>query len=140
MVEEIRDIATPEGSEGLLAIVVTKDTENPVPRGVNFITDKDAELQVAFIKHPSGHSIPSHRHPPQDRRIRRTQEVLIVQRGRLTVNFYTGDGRHVATRSVKEGDVVILTGGGHGFTCDTDVEFVEVKQGPYVSHVDKVQL
>ncbi len=36
------------------------------------------------------------------------------------------------------GDIILLAGGGHGFTFLEDSEVIEIKQGPYISfEVDK---
>lgn len=136
MIEEVRDSRI-EGGEGLLAIVIRKDQRK---NGVNFVTDRDAELQVALIKHPCGHEVVPHRHLPASRTLKLTQEVLVVQKGFLLARFYASDGRYVDSKCIGPNEVVLLISGGHGFVAETDVEFVEVKTGPYLGALDKCPL
>ena len=40
---------------------------------------------------------------------------------------------------MKKGDTILLATGGHGFRALEEIEMIEVKQGPYVEHEDKVR-
>jgi hypothetical protein len=103
-----------------------------LPAATEFITPPDATLQVGHIVHPRGHEISRHEHPPQDRLISNTAEVLLVQRGRCEMDIYDGQRRLVATRELWLGDIVLLLDCGHGFRMLEDTVLLEVKQGPYV--------
>lgn len=124
----------------LLAIVVRRsfhlerDSNN---RGVHFITGADEALQVGAITHPAGHVVAPHIHLTAPRWTRRTQEVLIVRRGRIRANFYTDRGRQVCSRIIEAGDLIILVSGGHGFEMLEEAEMFEVKNGPYLGEADK---
>jgi mannose-6-phosphate isomerase-like protein (cupin superfamily) len=78
-------------------------------------------------------------HTPVPREVAYTQEVLFVRKGRLRVDFYGPDQRHIESRVVGAGDVILLASGGHGFEVLEDLEMFEVKQGPYSEHADKVR-
>jgi hypothetical protein len=43
----------------------------------------------------------------------------------------------VATRELREGDILLLVDGGHGFRMLEDTVFVEIKQGPYTGLDEK---
>lgn len=129
-VERIEAPESWDGSEGLLALVISHAFSEP---GVTFFTDPDAAQQLAYIQHPAGHVVAAHTHYPVPRTISRTQEVLLVRRGRMVIDFYTSGQALVCSREVGAGDVVALLGGGHGMTVLDDVELFEVKQGPYLS-------
>ena len=42
-------------------------------------------------------------------------------------------------RILNDGDVILLASGGHGFEALSDVDIVEVKQGPYAGDLDKTR-
>ena len=69
----------------LLAIVI-KDSYSKT--GVSFFTPEDLSQQLAYMKHPSGTMIKPHVHNPVRREVHYTQEVLIIKRGILRVDFY----------------------------------------------------
>jgi mannose-6-phosphate isomerase-like protein (cupin superfamily) len=91
------------------------------------------------MRHPKGKEIVPHVHNPVDRHITDTQEALIIRKGSLRVDFYTQEKEYLESRTLNEGDVILLIAGGHGFQAMADLEMIEVKQGPYVGEVDKVR-
>lgn len=40
---------------------------------------------------------------------------------------------------MEAGDIILLASAGHGFEVLEELEMIEVKQGPYVEHEDKVK-
>lgn len=120
----------------LLAIIIPHDFS---AAGVNFLTPHNLSQQLAFISHPSGKKIVPHSHNPVIREVLYTQEVLVIKKGVLRVDFYDDDQRYIECRTLKAGDVILLTGGGHGFEVLEEVEMIEVKQGPYAGDDDKTR-
>lgn len=118
----------------LLAILVTNQSYDD---GVHFITPDKLSQQLAYIKHSQGKVIEPHIHNPLPREVLHTQEVLILQKGLLRVDFYDNAENYIKSRTMSSGDVIILVGGGHGFEVLQDVEMIEVKQGPYAGEYDK---
>ncbi|HEX6158803.1 MAG TPA: hypothetical protein VF111_01470 [Thermoanaerobaculia bacterium] len=118
----------------LYAIIVRNEFRED---GVHFFTSNDLSQQLAFMKHPKGKVIDAHVHLPVKREVHRTQEVLVIKRGRLRVDFYTQAQTYLESRVLREGDVLLLIAGGHGFEVIDDVEMFEVKQGPYSGDQDK---
>ncbi len=121
----------------LLALIVRAGFQAP---GVRFFTPGHLSQQLAHMQHPAGHVIPAHRHNPVVREVTLTQEVLILRRGRLRVDFYDDRGAYLQSRELGAGDVILLASGGHGFEVLDEVEMIEVKQGPYAGDADKVLL
>jgi hypothetical protein len=107
------------------------------PRRTTFLTPPTVPLQVGFVVRDAAEEIPRHAHRPVERTITTTSEVLFVQRGRCEIDIYSDDRQHVATRELREGDLVIIVGGGHGFRIIEDTVLLEVKQGPYAAAGDK---
>jgi mannose-6-phosphate isomerase-like protein (cupin superfamily) len=120
----------------LLAIIVRASFSE---QGVHFFTPNEYSQQVAFMRHASGKQIEPHVHNPVTRTVHFTKEVLFIRKGRLRVDFYTSERVYVSSRSLETGDVILLAEGGHGFVCESDVEMIEVKQGPYAGDMDKTR-
>lgn len=134
-VETVVAPATVDGCEGPLATFIYYRPDRA--SGTTFLTGKNDPLQVGIVKRQAGDSIPVHVHLPRTRVVYTTQEVLVVQKGRIRVRIGTRDGSPVAERELTRGDVVILIAGSHGFVFLEDAEILEVKQGPYSPGMDK---
>ncbi len=120
----------------LLAVIIRRDFSEP---GVHFLTPDDFSQQLAFMKHPAGKVIDPHVHNLVTRQVHFTQEVLLIRKGRLHVDFYDDDRNYLECRVLEAGDVILLAGGGHGFEAMEELEMIEVKQGPYAGELDKVR-
>jgi hypothetical protein len=118
----------------LFAILVRAWYDQP---GLNFLTENDQPMQLAYMRHPTGKRIESHVHLPHERTVKQTAETLLLRKGRLLVTFYEEDGTKLDSRILHQGDVILLLQGGHGFEVLEEVEMFEVKQGPYVFELDK---
>ena len=123
--------------EDLLAIIVRKDYTK---EGTEFFTPDNFPQQVGFIFKKKGEVIPAHTHQLIKREISLTQEVLLIRKGRVKVSFYDKNNKYFDSRILEAGDIILLTGGGHGYEALEDVEIIEIKQGPYLGKDDKVQL
>lgn len=123
------------GSE-LLAIIITRHFAKP---GVHFVTPFDFSQQLAYMNHPAGKTIQPHVHNQVEREVHYTQEVLFIKKGKLRVDFYSHCKTYLESCILEGGDAILLASGGHGFTVLDDVEFIEVKQGPYAAEKDKTK-
>ena len=47
------------------------------------------------------------------------------------------DKTYFNSKILEEGDVILLSFGGHGFEMLEDSEIIEVKQGPFAGNIDK---
>jgi len=131
MVEEIVHDNT------LLAIIVPGNFREP---GVHFFTPDHLSQQLAYMRHPPGKEIEAHVHNSVPRQVQYTQEVLILRRGKLRVDFYDRERNYLKSRILQGGDTVFLASGGHGFEVLEEVEMIEVKQGPHAGERDKVRI
>jgi mannose-6-phosphate isomerase-like protein (cupin superfamily) len=129
-------IETLKSGDQLLAIIVSGKFRDP---GIHFFTSNDLSQQLAFMRHPAGKVIDPHVHNPVSRNVHFTQEVLLIKRGRLRVDFYNDAQEYLESRILEEGDVILLATGGHGFEVIEEVEMIEVKQGPYAGDQDKTR-
>ncbi len=108
-----------------------------LPPCTTFVTPPELQQQVGFIVYAAGGEIKRHRHRPVERRLVGTSEVLIVQRGRCEVDLYSEERELVATRELRQGDIIVLIAGGHGFRMLEETTLLEVKQGPYAGEDEK---
>ncbi len=130
VVEEIRDRGE------CLAIIIRSQYCEP---GIHFFTPGEFSQQLAFMKHPAGKVIDPHVHNPVAREVHYTQEVLVIRKGVLRVDFYTEGREFMSSRTLRAGDVILLIKGGHGFSVEEEVEMFEIKQGPYAGDADKTR-
>ena len=130
MVEEI----TYNGQ--VLAIVLPYEFRQP---GIHFFTPDSYSQQLAYMRHPEGKVIKPHIHRQVRREVFFTQEVLLIKRWNLRVDFYIDHRDYLESRVLKAGVVILLIKGGHGFEVLEELEMIEVKQGPYVGDNDKVR-
>lgn len=107
--------------------------------GITFFTNDDSAQQLAYMRHPIGKEILPHVHNSVKREIFFTTEVLFLKKGVMRVDFYTSSQMYIESKLLYAGDVVMLSGGGHGFKVIEEVEMIEVKQGPYLGEMDKIR-
>jgi len=120
-----------------LALIIRASFRQP---GIHFFTQPHLSQQLAYMQHPTGKVIRPHVHNPVPRDVEYTQEVLLIRRGRLRVDFYSVAGVYLESRILEAGDVILLSIGGHGFEVLEDLEMIEVKQGPHVGDGDKTHI
>jgi hypothetical protein len=108
-----------------------------LPERTTFLTPSDYKQQLGYIVYPAGGEIRRHVHLPLERHLVGTSEVLMVRQGCCEVDIYNNDRQLVATRELREGDLMLMVGGGHGFRMLEDTVLIEVKQGPYTGIDEK---
>ncbi len=133
---ENKNIEIIKDKEDIIAIIIYKDYQK---EGVKFFTPADFSQQLAFISHKKGKIIGAHSHNIVRREVRFTQEVLVIKKGILKVNFYDSGNNYFLSKILRTGDIILLSGGGHGFEVLEDLEMIEVKQGPYLEDGDKTR-
>jgi mannose-6-phosphate isomerase-like protein (cupin superfamily) len=102
-----------------------------------FITPPESKQQVGFVVYKKGGVIKRHIHRSLERHLIGMSEVLVVRSGRCAIDVYDDQKNLVTTRDLTEGDVVIMSAGGHGFRILEDTILLEIKQGPYLGTEDK---
>lgn len=108
--------------------------------GIDFVTPDNFSQQLAYMHHPAGKVIQPHIHKLLKREVAYTQEVLVIQRGKLRVDFYSPDQVYLHSRILCAGDTILLASAGHGFEILEEIEMVEIKQGPYSGEdADKIR-
>jgi hypothetical protein len=118
----------------LLGMIIRKSDEK---EGVNFFTPDEFQQQIGILKLPDGHRFQPHIHNKIKREIFYTYETLVIRKGKLRVDFYDTEQNYLFSDVVSEGDILMLAEGGHGFKVLEEVDFVEIKQGPFLGEKDK---
>ena len=129
-------VETVKTGDQLLAVIVSGRFRE---KGIHFFTENDLSQQLAYMRHPAGKIIDPHVHNPVSRNVHYTQEVLLIKKGKLRVDFYDNGQNYLESRVLEEGDVILLATGGHGFEVLEEIEMIEVKQGPYAGDQDKTR-
>jgi mannose-6-phosphate isomerase-like protein (cupin superfamily) len=120
----------------LLGLIIRADFSQ---EGIKFFTPQNFSQQLAYMNRPAGYKIDPHRHNEARREVFYTQEVLIVRKGKVRVDFYGDRNELLEARILKTGDVILLAAGGHGFEMLEETEIIEIKQGPYAGDKDKTR-
>ena len=127
-------------------IEIINDDKGPVayfvnrnwqPKETQFLTPDDFGQQMGMIVYGKGEHIEPHIHLPITRKVNGTTECIVVKSGSCYVDIYSHSKKILVTRLLKEGDIVLLLGGAHGFRMIEDTILFEVKQGPYAGDADK---
>lgn len=135
-ITEIHMIEHISFGDQVLGIIVRRSFCQP---GVHFFTRDDFSQQLAYMNHPAGKVIAPHVHNSVTREVFFTQEVLLIKRGKVRIDFYDDNQNYHESRILEAGDVILLASGGHGFEALEEIEMIEVKQGPYAGEHDKTR-
>ncbi|MDC1200500.1 hypothetical protein N8012_01335 [Pelagibacteraceae bacterium] len=119
----------------IFALII--DKKNFKKKGINFFTDNNMDLQLGFMKHNKGHIILPHKHNRNKRVLTKTTEIIYIIKGELRVDFYSLKTKYIFSEKIKEGSILMLIEGAHGFKVSKDIEMIEVKQGPFIKSKDK---
>ena len=122
--------------EKLLAIILRTDFKK---EGIDFFTPPDFSQQLGYMNRPKGYKIQPHIHQKIERTIQLTQEVLFIKKGLVRVDFYKSNKTYLISKLLNQGDVILLSSGGHGFEMLENSEIIEVKQGPFAGNIDKTR-
>ena len=119
-----------------LAIIIRANYKK---NGIEFFTSDNDSQQLGYMNRPEGYIIAPHRHNIVAREVHLTQEVLVIKSGKVRVDFYDNTQKYIQSTILMQGDVILLSDGGHGFKMLAPSEMIEVKQGPYCGEKDKVR-
>lgn len=119
-----------EKNKKTIALIISQKLEK---EGTNFFTDKSNPLQVGILKNKKGVKVQAHIHERSKRAINETQEIFIIEKGKVRVNFYDDKRQKIKSAILTAGDTVLLISGGHGLDLLEDSKILLIKQGPYHS-------
>ena len=106
-----------------------------------FYSRASSSFQFGLLAHDAGFVEPAHVHKPVAREIRDLQQMLVVQRGVVAVDFFDSAGKKFTEVVLRAGDAINLVHGAHSVRSLEDMQCVSVKQGPFLGvENDKVDI
>src|SRR5262245_13265876 len=106
-----------------------------------FFSHEKSSFQFGLLAHKAGFVEEAHYHKTVQRSISDVQQMLVVQRGKIAIDFYTMAGEKFREIILQSGDAINLVGGGHAVRILEDMQCVSVKQGPFLGdHLDKIPI
>lgn len=122
-----------EIKEGELVLARHVPSENAWAGNLNFFSADEEYIQVGTWGYDEGKELLAHTHNEVERKVLWTQEVLYIRKGSIKAEVYNTKEEKIAELIGKEGDILILLMGGHGYHILEDgTQVLEVKNGPYV--------
>lgn len=105
-----------------------------------FFSAPESSFQFGLLAHQSGYQEPPHYHREIKRTITDLQQMFVVQRGKVAVQFFAGDGTLLREVELGPGDAINLMHGAHAIQVLEDMQCISVKQGPFQGDtMDKVE-
>jgi hypothetical protein len=106
-----------------------------------FFSPAESTFQFGLLAHGAGFVEPAHTHKPVARQITDLQQMFVVQRGVVAVDFFDARGKKVAEVVLRAGDAINLVHGAHSVRVIEDMQCVSVKQGPFLGDQnDKINI
>ncbi len=106
-----------------------------------FFSDAGSSFQFGLLANTAGYVEPAHDHHPIVRQIADLQQMFVVQRGIVAVDFFSDAGERFDEVVLQVGDAICLVHGAHSFRVIEDAQCVSVKQGPFMGdEMDKVSI
>lgn len=110
-------------------------------RTSTFYSPAGSSFQFGLLAHEAGFVEPAHVHKPVAREIRDLQQMFVVQRGVVAVDFFDPTGRKLTEVVLRAGDAINLVHGAHSVRVLEDMQCVSVKQGPFLgAENDKIDV
>jgi hypothetical protein len=131
MTIEVIEFAGRRYAEVIRADVAVKKT--------TFFSPPESSFQFGLLAHEAGYAEAPHYHQQFLRSIKDLQQMFVVQRGIVAVDFYGDDGLPLLTVTLNSGDAAVLMYGVHAIRVIEDMQCISVKQGPFLGdQFDKV--
>ena len=106
-----------------------------------FFSPAGSSFQFGLLAHEAGFVEPAHVHKPVAREIHDLQQMFVVQRGVVAVDFFDPTGRKWTEVVLRPGDAINLVHGAHSVRVIEDMQCVSVKQGPFLgAENDKIDV
>lgn len=111
------------------AEIIWANTQVPITK---FFSPADSSFQFGLLAHEAGFVEAPHYHKPVTRTIKDLQQMFVVQRGVVAVDFFDEDGKRFREVVLRSGDGILLVHGTHSVRVLEDMQCISVKQGPFL--------
>ena len=106
-----------------------------------FFSNPNSSFQFGFVAHKKGYDELMHYHKKNEKKIYDVNQVLFVQKGKLSVDFFDENKKKITEVNLNEGDAINIIDGIHKIRVLEDCQCLTVKQGPFISdEMDKVNV
>ena len=106
-----------------------------------FFSPADSSLQFGLLAHEAGFVEAPHYHKLVARTINDLQQMFVVQRGVVAVDFFDEDGKCFREVTLGAGDGILLIHGTHSVRVLEDMQCISIKQGPFLgAENDKINV
>jgi hypothetical protein len=106
-----------------------------------FFSPAASSFQFGLLAHRAGYQEVPHYHHPVTRTISDVQQMFVVQRGVVGVQFFDTSGAMFREVILRQGDAINLIHGAHAVHVIEDLQCVSVKQGPFLGdEMDKIEI
>jgi len=127
-----------EHQETRYAEIIWADSSAKITK---FCSPTASSMQFGLLAHEKGFVEPAHYHKPLDRKISDLQQMFVVQKGKVAVEFFDREGRLFKEVVLGPGDAILLCDGAHSIKVIEDMQCVSVKQGPFLGDKnDKINI
>lgn len=131
-------VETIEHNGTTYAEIIWSGTNVPVTK---FFSPADSSFQFGLLAHEAGFVEAAHYHKPVTRTINDLQQMFVVQRGVVAVDFFDENGERFREVVLRAGDGILLIHGTHAVRVLEDMQCISVKQGPFLgAENDKINV
>jgi len=131
-------VETVEHAGTRYAEIIRADAHVPITK---FFSPNDSSFQFGLLAHQAGFVEAPHYHKPVERTISDLQQMLVVQRGVVAVDFFDEQGNRFREVVLRAGDGILLVHGTHSVRVLEDMQCISVKQGPFLgAENDKINV
>ena len=114
-------------------IFAKKISLDNIEKGLCFYSNDEDFIQVGTWNYETGRYLAAHNHNIVERKINRTNEVIIILDGKLKIDIYDENDKKIAELEAKKNDLLIMINGGHGYhILEDNTKVIEIKNGPYL--------
>ena len=114
-------------------IFAKKISLDNIKKGLCFYSNDEDFIQVGTWNYKKGRYLAAHNHNIIERKINRTNEVIIILDGKLKIDIYDENDEKIAELEAKKNDLLIMINGGHGYRIlEDNTKVIEIKNGPYL--------
>jgi hypothetical protein len=106
-----------------------------------FFSPPGSSFQFGLLAHDANFVEAPHYHVETERTIGDLQQMFVVQKGVIAVDFFTADGDLFREVVLRQGDAIVLVHGAHSVRVLEAMQCVSVKQGPFLGiERDKMEI
>ena len=88
--------------------------------GLSFYTDDENFMQVGVWNYEKGKTLPAHYHNEFGREAFKTNEAVIVLKGKIECSLYTEDGDLIKKVTVCKNEMIVQFNGAHEYLINED--------------------